>query len=197
MRKSMLIVALGLVVMVCPAGLKADTLLDIVNPAIQSNTPYVLDFVAGSTSTDIQIEGYQLPSYEQATDITLTTGGGSNLLGENWTYTPAPSGALAFQYDDGYGKGTNALDFGGVTVDSYDQFDQTITTVVGQTYDLSFLFTEDYTGPSEFVVSASDTDPVLATPEPGTLSLMLVGLGVLGSITVLRKRNGQALPQVV
>jgi hypothetical protein len=154
--------------------------------------------VAGATSTDILFEGYQVPSFERAEDITLTTGGGSNLLGETWTYTPAPSGPDAFQFSDGHGTGTNGLSLGGVTAGSFDQFDQTVSTVVGDTYDLSFLFSEDGTGPSAFVVSTSNIGSSIAAPEPGTLSLMLVGLGVLGLVTVMmRKRNGQALVQVV
>jgi hypothetical protein len=198
MRKSMLIAALALVAVAFPTGLRADTLLDLVSPPAQTSTPYMLDFVAGATSTDILFEGYQVPSYEQAEDITLTTGGGSNRLGETWTYAAAPSGAMADQFNDPYGTGTNGLNFGGVTAGSFDQFDQTVSTVVGDTYDLSFLFSEDDTGPSGFVVSASNTGSSIAAPEPGTLSLMLVGLGVLGLVAVMmRKRNGQSLARVV
>ena len=41
-------------------------------------------------------------------------------------------------------------------------------------------------------LTLTEADPV-ATPEPGTFGLMLIGLGILG--LVMRKRIAQALPQ--
>lgn len=184
--KNVALITVTLALSLCGAGqAMAGTLLDLVNPAIQSNTPYVLLFTAGAATTDIQFEGYQLPAYETVTDISLTTsGGGGNLLGQTWIFTPAPAGTDTSQYDDGYGTGTNGLKFGGVVAGSFDQYDQVVGTVVGQTYNLNFLFTEAYTGPSELVVSASNAG---ATPEPATL--FLFGSGLLGVAIAARKRR--------
>jgi len=50
------------------------------------------------------------------------------------------------------------------------------------------------TGPSTDD-SGALTFAAVATPEPSSLALMLIGIGLLGFVTVLRKRIGQGLPQ--
>jgi hypothetical protein len=185
MTKNVALITGALALSLCGAGqAMAGQLLNLLDPSVQSNTPYVLSFTAGATTTDIQFEGYQVPSTEGATDISLTSGGGSNLLGEYWTLTPAASGSDAGQYIDGYGTGTNAVYFSGLSAGYYDQFDQLVSTVVGQTYDLSFLFTEQGSGPSSFIVSAT------GTPEPA--SMFLFGSGLLGVTIAARRRRKTA-----
>jgi len=165
----------------------AGVLLDLVNSPVQTNTPYTLDFTATSVTSDIQFAGYQVPSHEYAEDISLidTTAGGSNILGQTWLFTPAASGTDTSQFDDGYGTGTNGLNFAGVVAGDFDTYDQDVTTVVGDQYALTFLFTQGYTGPSEFTVSVSNAST--AAPEPATL--FLFGSGLLGVAIASRKRR--------
>ena len=185
---------LTLVLALCGAGrAKADlNLLTLINPPVQSNTPYSLSFFATGPNTQVSIGGYQLPSFEQVTDITLTaTGGSGNLLGQTWNFVPAASGSLANQYDDMLGTGTNALNFGGVTEGDYDVFDQSFGSTAGQGYTLNFNFTEEpgvccggvFIGPSGFEVDTTGTGAV--APEP---ALMLPLTALLGLGYVARKR---------
>jgi hypothetical protein len=119
----------GLALFLCGAeqAMAGTVLLSLIDPAGGTSTPYALLFTAGAPTTDITFAGYQLPSALFATDISLTTGGGGNLLGETWTFTPAPSGSDALQGFDGSGTGTNYLEFLGTTVGAFDQFDQLVS----------------------------------------------------------------------
>jgi hypothetical protein len=145
---------------------------------------------AGSGSTTVSIAGYQTPSFEQASDISLTSSASANLLRLTWTFAPAAVGTDSYQYSDGLGAGTNALDFGAVVPGDYDTYSQTIPTVSGDTYTLHFLFTQDDTGPSGFQVSASNASLTSPTPEPGFYGLLALGLG--GLVTIVNRRRKSA-----
>ena len=166
---------------------RAGVLLDLENPADQSDTPFALSFTATAGATTVAFAGYQVPAWEQVTNIDFSlTGGGSNLLGGIWNYTPAPSGSLSNTYDDG--TSVPALNFGGVVVGSFDTYSQTVATVAGQSYTLSFLFSNSYdppdNAPSEFVVS---TDANTAVPEPSTLAG--AGIAVFLSLAAAWRRR--------
>src|SRR5262249_4515097 len=123
-----------------------------------------------------------------ATAISLTTGGGPNLLGVTWNFTAAPCGSIASQFDDGAGTGTNGLGFAGVCTGSYDQFDQLVPTTAGVSYDVNFLFTNSSSNaPSGFMVFTDSVDAADA-PEPASAVLLLAGLGGL-AIHRLRLRS--------
>lgn len=170
---------------------KPNTLLNLVNPPGQTNTPYSLNFIAAGTTTDISFAGYQAPFREWAEDISLTSGAG-NLLGATWIFAPFdPLDTVdASQFNDGFGSGTNGLYFANGT-GRLDQFEQLIGTVVGQTYTLDFVFI-NYpfsagagNAPSELLVSES------AVPEPSTFALLAAALVAIGALSrnATGKRN--------
>jgi len=191
MSRSALSLVVASVLLLGMVGLaRADlVLVDLVNTAAQT-TPFALPFIAGAVSTAVTFAGFDVPEdfQAEAIQLTLTEGEptGPNLLGPTWVFTPAPPpGSLAFQFDDGLGTGTNGLFFAGTVEGSFDQFAQTIPTVTGQSYTLSFVFINS-TGavPSELRVTASDA---LALPAPATLMLFSVGL-ILVAASALRRR---------
>jgi len=79
--KLLTVAAAALSVSLAGGAADATVLLSLTDPAIQTGTSYSLDFTATSTSSVLSIAGYQVPSYEQFTDNSVTTGGGANLLG--------------------------------------------------------------------------------------------------------------------
>jgi hypothetical protein len=183
-----------LLLLFAPAILRADTLLDLLNPPNQRNTPYSLTFVAGAATTTISFEGYQVPANESATDISLTTGASANLLGRTWIFTPAASDSDAAQFNDGFNTGTNGLILADRMVGSFDMFDQVINTRIGQAYDLSFIYFNDLSfagpSPSAFIVSASNASPVTgAVPEPPAATLLCTGLLGLLALAAPNKRH--------
>ena len=184
---------LGLAALAVVAGAgqsKAGLLFDSEDPAGQGFSTISLPFTAGAAETTITFAGYDVPAQIFAVDISLTAGGGPNLLGSTWTFTSAPSGSDADQFVDLFGTGTNGLNFLGLTEDSFDQFSQVVATVPGQSYTLDFEFsvkegTFSASAPSELMVSASDATS--AAPEPSTLVMSSLLLGIFG-IAGLRKR---------
>jgi PEP-CTERM motif len=166
------------------ASANASTIFDQVDfGGFQS---FTATFTATSADTTVAFFGFNVPEADIFMDISLTSNGGSNLLGETWSFTPAPLGSDAFQFVDGFDTGTNGLDFAGTVADSFDELSQDVATVTGQTYDLNFDLDGDG-APAEVFVTAS----AVAVPEPATWTLSLVGFGGLGA--VLRSRRRAAL----
>ena len=164
-------------------------LLDLKDPPAQSFTPISLNFTATMATTTLSVAGYQVPAFFNVVDNTLTvTGGGPNLLGQTWTFTPASAGSEAFQGDDGYGTGVNGLALE-ATQYIFDTFSQTFSTSVGQSYTYNFLFynaPSPYNQPSELVVSVNQGNVV---PEPASLAMMTSGVFAIGGFGLWRRRR--------
>jgi len=114
------------------------------------------------------------------------TGGGANMLGDTWTFVPAPSGSSAFPLPDVIS--VPALAFGGTTVGSYDTFSQTFTTTPGAEYVYQFMLyndlaTADVANPSGVLVTTTAS----AAPEPSTWAMMILGFCGLGFMAYRRK----------
>ncbi len=172
---------------------RADTitLLDLIDSPVQSMTAYDLIFIATASSSDISFAGYQVPADEDAFDVSLndTSTPGPNALGQVWNFTPAASGSQSSQFNDGFGTGTNALDFAGMTLGDSDTYRQLVTTVVGDQYALTFLFTQYNQNESEFTVTATNAAPGEIAPEPA--SMFLFGSGWLGLAIAVRKSRAR------
>ena len=167
------------------APARADTiLLDLINPGGQIGTPYSLSFNATDALTTLTFAGYQVPSYVDINNIgAFLNNAGANLLGTTWTFTAAPSGSLASQFDEG--TGVNALSFAGVTAGSYDSFAQQFATTAGSSYTVNFLFS-NFGSPTPSGLRVSTTAGI---PEPATWGMMLLGFGGVGAILRRRRRT--------
>jgi hypothetical protein len=178
-----------------PAAANATTLFDQTNFSA-TNTPESFTFIAGATSTTVDIAGYQVPSWMNLDDIFLVlTGDTTNLLGTSWNFTAAASCSGAWESSVPGAYGTNGLRFGDYCEGQYDTFSQTITTTVGSSYTLGFVLsnpnvgdTRDAVTPSGLRVTASDA-VVAAVPEPATWAMMLMGFGAIGCAMRFRRRR--------
>lgn len=168
------------------SGAQADTvLLSLIDPP-EGTTSYALSFVATAADTTLSVGGYQVPRYEDAYYNSVTTSGGSNLLGGTWTFVPAALGSDAFTYSDG--TSVPALEFEGTTVGDYDTFSQTFATTPGVRYTYGFLFYERAGGgPSGLLVTVSDI------PEQATWGMMIIGFVALGLAGYRGARKARAL----
>ena len=163
----------------------ATELLNLVNPPGGTSASYNLVFTATSSSSTLTDGGYQLPGFTQFTNnVLVDLAGGGNLLGQTWSFTPAPSGSDTDQYYDG--TSVNALDFGGVSEGSYDEYSQTFATIAGDTYAYSFDVPNFDNNPDGFFVDVSNAETG-GVPEPTTWAMMVGGIFGLG--TALRRRR--------
>ena len=195
-------------------------------PVPHTYTQYTTSFIAGSTSTDLSFAFREDPAFLMLDDIVLTTGGGPNLVvnggfesgleGSNapvgWTYLNVFGAAAAGEVSS-TPPHSGSLDYRDGAVQAYDALTQNITTVIGQTYDLSFWLTDDgqlttiqhlstngVTAGSggngvNLIVYAGDGLPAPAgpggIPEPATWAMMLAGF--FGAGAMLRNRRKPAV----
>ena len=177
------------------------TLVDLIDIPAQVSTPSsTLDptqfFTATSTSTTLTIAGYDVPASFALVNIMLASSSAptTNVLGAHFTYTAAPCSPLAGEGNLGT-HGTYDLSFRGGCVGGYDSFAQTFATSIGETYNLSYLFTLVTNGgrtgtavPNGLRITAGDAALTAAVPEPATWAMMLLGFGAIG-FQMRRKRG--------
>jgi hypothetical protein len=193
-RSTVTAILIGGMALLGASSARAVTLLSLINPPAQTQTPYILDFTATAASTTISIGGYQDLAYEYVSDISVTSGGGANMLGGTWTFTKASSGSDAKTQNDG--TSVPSLWFGGFK-ENYDSFSQAFMTTPGVTYLLGFNFTNDTLfDPSALMVTTSGSLAVatqaLAAPEPTTWTMALLGFVGLGLVGYRHGRNAQS-----
>lgn len=203
-----------------PAG---PVILDLDGQAVPHQyTQYTASFVASSATTDLSFAFREDPAFLSLDDVVLTTGGGPNLvvnggfedgpLGANapsgWTYLNV-FGAAAAGVVSTFSPHSGSNSYTDGAVQAYDAITQSIATVVGQTYNLSFWLTDNgglqtfqhlstngdttSTGGNgiDLIVYAGNGVPVPGgIPEPASWALMLGGFFGAGALLRSRRRHG-------
>ena len=193
----------AMAVLTAPAA-QAATLLSLSDPPNQAGTVYDVAFTATDAITTISFSGYQEYAYEYASGISLTVGGGPNLLGGAWVFTPAALGSDAQPVNDG--TPVPALWFGGFTPGYYDTFSQTLLTTPNALYTLQFTFSNLFvSGPAPQLTALDLNSPpsasllittssgrvttVEAVPEAPVWAMMILGFAGLGLAGYRRARR--------
>ena len=205
----------------------AGSLLDLAGQAISHATAqqYSVDFIATLTSTTISFAMREDQAKILFSDPSVidTSSGGSNLLTNpafgagtytsnfdsltpiGWTYANPDNTHPVGEQIAGCGALANTNCWGAGAVQGYDILSQSIATIVGDTYRISFYALDPGSSSvfSDLSTNGDTTDEggngadILAyaqggisVPEPG--SVLLFGIGVLG-VGLLRKRRPGSL----
>jgi hypothetical protein len=182
-----------------------------------------VSFTADLSSTDITFAFREDPAFISFSDVTLTnttTGSSTNLItngdfssgsGENptgWTFANVYGAYASGVVSDSCGGGLTSCWYDG-SVQAYDAIDQYVATIVGDTYLLSYVYSDN--GPlttfSDLSTNGDTSDTggngidILAyaqaglppagnvTPEPDSIWLMSTGAVMLGAAFYYKRRN--------
>jgi hypothetical protein len=162
----------------------------------------MVNVVATNAFTTFTFAGYEIPGWFFLDDVSVTTGGGPNLIVNGgfeagdftgWTTTPAASGSnFGVEYRNFRHSGDYSASFHGQTEDSFDSISQALVTVPGLTYTVDFWLmnpelpiVEGF--PSEFMVSAK-VDRGAAAPEPTSMTLLGIAIASLAGYGWRRRK---------
>lgn len=199
MRKIVSLLAASAALAVAAPATAATTLLDVTNLPQQFVTPEAFTFTATSSTTTLNFQGYDLPGTLALVNLFFATTGTSPTTANNLlagqTFTATPSGCSAAFNTFGTGStgiyGAKDLTFGGTCTGLYDTLSSSVSTVVGQSYTLSFSLTSSAAGSTGLRISEGLlTNGAGPVPEPATWAMMLLGFGGIG-LAMRRKRSFQ------
>jgi hypothetical protein len=214
-------------------GPPTGAILDLGGTTISSTaTEYSIDFTGAVTDTAITFAFRDDPAFLAFSDVSvvdLTTLSGNLLTNGNlgggtytdngngstpvgWTYANAYGASYGGGVESGCGfSGDNCWSDG--AVQAYDAISQTISTNVGDNYQITFYLSEDNdsgdTVYSDLSTNGDVTDnggngidvlayaqaglPTSSVPEPATWAMMLAGFAALGAaVRVSRRRQALA-----
>jgi PEP-CTERM motif-containing protein len=135
-----------------PSG---PVILDLAGQAVPHTfQPYSASFLAGVTTTQISFAFREDPSFLELDNVSVTTGGGPNLLTNGnfegggvlvggvlvptgWTALNAFGALAAGELGSGCGVGGSHCWVDG-SIQGYDGLNQSITTAIGTSYDVTF-----------------------------------------------------------
>ncbi len=137
-------------------GPPSGAIYDLAGQTIHPGGPpieYSTTFTATGTRTDVAFAFRDDPAFLFFSNVSVTTGGGPNLLTNGnfagGVYSAGPNSAIpdGWTFQNQYNASYFGMVENGVWVDgavqAYDSLDQDIATIAGDTYTVSFFLTED------------------------------------------------------
>lgn len=168
-----------------PSG---PVILDLAGQAVPHGyQQYTSSFIAGVTTTQISFAFREDPAFLELDNVSVTTGGGPNLLTNGnfeggggsvptgWTALNAFGAAAAGHLSSGCGVGGSACWYDG-SVQGYDGLNQSITTAIGTTYNVAFSLNDN--GPLTTFQQLSTNGNTTGTGGNGIDLLLYAGAGI-------------------